>query len=498
MKGNPFDFEQVKNKIQGDSGLLVIEQLEPYKNVKSKLLLLCTCNREFVSCYYDFTRQKHKCCFSCAKKAAGKTKVLTQKECEAKASLYNIKLISQYVDSRSDLTFECHCGNEFKKSWNTFINSKSKSCPSCGIAKRGNLKRNPYELIKKRASMYGAKLLTTKAQWDNKDHIIPYFNCIKCNQEYSRHIKYLGKYSNLCNNCSSGMPTSKTERKLSSWLEELNINIEKNNRKLIKPKEIDILLPDYNLAIEVNGLYYHSDSRLNNKNYHLNKTKMIEQKGYSLLHFWDIEIDNKLDIVKSMILSKIGMIKSSIYARKCLIKQVDSKEARIFLENNHLAGFASAKYHYGLYYNKSLVSLISIGSSRFKRNEFEIIRYANKTFTNVVGGFSRLFKYVLKTHDIQEIASYADRRYSSGKVYESNGFKLVSSTPPSYWYFKDGEFSHRSKYQKHKICNNSNKHLTEKEIMINNGYDLVYDCGNLKYIYNEVPKTLTRNGVNLR
>ena len=57
-------------------------------------------------------------------------------------------------------------------------------------------------------------------------------------------------------------------------LEELDIKFVEHNRKIISPKELDFYLPDYNSAIECNGLYWHSDFK-KEKAYHYDKCNTV-------------------------------------------------------------------------------------------------------------------------------------------------------------------------------------------------------------------------------
>ena len=69
-------------------------------------------------------------------------------------------------------------------------------------------------------------------------------------------------------------------------LRKLKIKFEVNNRKIIKPYELDIFLPEQNIAIECNGLRWHSD-KFKEKNYHFNKFKRCKEAGIKLLSFWE-------------------------------------------------------------------------------------------------------------------------------------------------------------------------------------------------------------------
>lgn len=81
-----------------------------------------------------------------------------------------------------------------------------------------------------------------------------------------------------------------------------------NNRTVLDSgKELDIYLPDIKLAIEFDGLYWHSDKFLD-KNYHLRKTKECEEKEIHLIHIFEDEWINKKDIVKNKIIKLIYLL----------------------------------------------------------------------------------------------------------------------------------------------------------------------------------------------
>ena len=265
-----------------------------------------------------------------------------------------------------------------------------------------------------------------------------------------------------------------------------------NNRKIIYPLELDIVLPDIKLGIEYNGLMYHSEGfdkyskfRNKDKNYHLDKLELCNLKGYDLFHIF--ESDN-IDIWLSMINNRLGF-NERIYARKCIIKELKSSEIKDFLNNNHLQGFINSSVNLGLYYNEELVSVMTFSKPRFNKNyDYELIRFCNKLNTSVIGSASKLFNYFIKNYNPKSIISYANRRFSNGNIYEKLGFKFLRKTEPNYFYFKRnvGILMSRNQFQKHKLANlldNYNPELSESENMFNNDYRRIYDCGNLVYEY---------------
>lgn len=255
-------------------------------------------------------------------------------------------------------------------------------------------------------------------------------------------------------------------------------NVIENDRCLIKPKELDIYIPDKRVAIEFNGVYWHS---LQDKTYHLDKTKACESKGVRLIHIFNNDWYTKRAICESIIKAALGKYNRRIYARECICQKIDSETYRSFLKNNHLQGSVNSSLRLGLYYKGELVQVAGWGKSRFKKDEVELHRMCTLLNTQVIGGFSKLIKH----SSLTSFVSYVDRSLYDGRGYLSSGFKLIDETPPSYFYFKNKKFN-RITLQKHKLKNlivNYDSSLTEEENLVLNNFVKVYDCGNLKMKY---------------
>jgi hypothetical protein len=287
---------------------------------------------------------------------------------------------------------------------------------------------------------------------------------------------------------------SEQEKELQNFIKEL-IPAEEiifNSRNLIKGFEIDIYIPKHNIAIEYNGLYWYSELRGKLKEYHLHKMQTCELKNIQLIHIFEDEWNNNKTIVKSKLRSLLHQNQNKIFARKCIVKEVNNKEKNKFLNENHIQGEDKSRIKLGLYYDNELVSLMTFGKLRkitgnkHEDNKYELIRFATKLNTNVVGGFSKLLNYFIKQYLPIQIISYADRRWSVGKLYESNNFSFIHNTPPNYWYMKYYKSrEHRFKYRKSELCKlleNYNPNKSEWENMKSNKYDRIWDCGSKKYI----------------
>lgn len=289
-------------------------------------------------------------------------------------------------------------------------------------------------------------------------------------------ISKLIEYSNKLLNTQG----TAIEKELDIWLSKLNISHKMRDFSTIAPLQLDCYIPNKKVAIEIDGIYWHSYNHTKDKTKSLRKTEKCLEKDIRLLHFTDVEWNTKTNICKSIILSALGIYDTTIYARKCEVKQITSKEAKIFLDENHIDGYVKASYHLGLFYKNQMVQIISIGKSRYKSDEYELIRMCSKLNTHIIGGFSKLLKHQPYKH----IISYVDRSKFNGVGYLSVGFTLIDITKPNYDYYLGSTKISRISAQKHKLSkllgDKFDPNKTEAENMMNSGYLMLYDCGNLK------------------
>ena len=265
-------------------------------------------------------------------------------------------------------------------------------------------------------------------------------------------------------------------------------SIVRNSRKVIPPKELDLFFPDKNFAIEINGVYWHSDQQIDS-DYHYKKYKSCADAGIRVLMITDHEWVHKKELILQMIKHRLGLVTDKIYARKCKITQLSSQNANSFLTKNHMHGFARASMHLGLEFNGILVSVVSLSRThRFtNKNVIEIVRFAN-TNALVIGSFGKLLKEIKIRFPDHNISTYADLRYGDGNVYNKTGFRQTHITKPGYWYFINGRIDHRLNWTKQRLVKQGYpKHKTEREIMDELKALRIYDCGHKHYewIHNE-------------
>ena len=260
----------------------------------------------------------------------------------------------------------------------------------------------------------------------------------------------------------------------------------KRDRNILNNLELAIYIPSKKIAIELNGLYFHSEIFHDSK-YHLNKSLECQEKDISLIHIFEDEWKFKKDIVKSIINNRLGYITNKIYARKCVIKEVESNIAKQFLNDNHIQGFAASTHKLGLYYENNLVSLMTFGYRTTNRKKhFELIRFCNLLNTNVIGAASKLFKYFTNNYEYGDtITSYSDFRMFNGEMYRNLGFDYIHLTKPDYYWCNHGKTRlHKSNFTHKKLVGAGyDKNMTEIEIMHSRKYYRIWNCGLVKWIY---------------
>lgn len=283
----------------------------------------------------------------------------------------------------------------------------------------------------------------------------------------------------LCNPINSNSSIKETDIK--NFIEnELKI-ITNKDTKILKGKEIDIFIPSHNLGIEFNGLYWHSNIYKEN-NYHLNKTNSCEEQGIKLLHIFEDEWNNKREIVKSIIRSNLNIYNNIISSNNCILKKINNKESFKFLCENSLFNNIKIAINIGLYYNNELQLLMCFNKIG---NNYKLILICNKLNTKVIDGENKILKNFIESYQPHEIITFIDRRYNNSELYENLGFKFISNLKPNYFYFKSCELIKHNKqiYNNFKISkHNLDQSKTEFEIMTENGYLRIYDCGYKKYI----------------
>ena len=452
-----------------------------YKLSREKVTIICPIHGEFIQTPNDHLTGYG--CRECGNEKLSRDRIQPfeyflkkAKEVHGDTYLYDEK---SYISMNTKTNITCKKHGVFSQIPSSHI--QGRGCPVCRwdtISQK--LSKTHDEFLKDAKAVHGDKYLYEKVEYVN-NHTPVKITCPKHGdfmQAPGNHLQGKG-----CQKCVG--KTSAAEQAIREFLKN-EVEVKQSCRTTIKPLELDIYIKSLKIGVEYNGLYFHSDVFLKN-DYHLYKLLRCEEKGVRLIQIFEDEWLEKEEICKSRLLNIIGKTPNKIFARKCEIREVTAKEAKEFLNTNHIQGNVNSKVKLGLYYNNELVSLMTFGNLRknlgqtHKEGHYELLRFCNKLYTNVVGGASKLLKYFEKKYQPVKIISYADRRWSNGDLYKSLGFDFVSYSKPNYFYVMGPTRENRFKYRKSELVKQGfDVNKTEKQIMEERGYKRIYDCGTIK------------------
>ena len=402
-----------------------------------------------------------------------------------------------FVSTHKKVTITCPIHGNFTQLAKNHL--KGQGCPLCGqeIAKNRlsvdivNHRKTTEEFKQDVKLMYGDKFEVLGEYVNNKTLVKLY--CHEKNCSGVEHGEFTVRPNDLlngttqCHKCSRSV--GKMEEEFFNFVKEIyHGEVIFRDRRTLEGKEIDIFLPNKKIGFEIDGLYWHSEV------YHpcgdmCKKSELAEKKGVKIYNIFEDEWDKKKNIVKERVKSILGIYETVVYARKCTILPISSKDAQNFEESNHLQGKCSSSFNYGLFYNGELVSLMTFGNlrknlgSKKENGVYELLRYCSLGGYKIIGGASKLLKKFINDVKPSEIISYCDRRWSSGELYEKMGFNLVSVTKPNYYYLFNRARVNRFSLRKDVLVRSYGCPIdkTEHEFCLENKWFRVYDRGNFKF-----------------
>lgn len=287
---------------------------------------------------------------------------------------------------------------------------------------------------------------------------------------------------------------SKSELEIVEYIEKYKFEC-KSDRKILLGKEIDIFIPELNFGIEYNGNIFHSEWKGGkDRYYHVNKTDLCKTKNIKLIQIFEDEFHNSKEIVFNKIAHILGVQQNlpKIYGRKCKIKQILKNDAETFLNNYHIQGYVSATVHYGAFYENTLIAVMSFKTEN--NGKWELTRFVSNYNYICCGVGGKLFRHFIKECNPNSVKSFADRRWTvdeENNVYIQLGFKFDGYTKPDYKYYnakidkykRFHKFGFRKQILLKKYPDILNENMTETEMAKELGYDRIWDCGLIRYVW---------------
>ena len=465
------DFIKNAKKVHGNK---YDYSLVEYNSSKSKVKIICPVHGEFEQTPNAHLRNGG--CAKCGKQSmADKQSLTTETFIQKAIKVHGHKYIYDcvdYVSSRDNVVIKCPIHGEFSKL--PAMHLLGQGCTTCAIEQRYfNLRLTNDEFIRKSSEIHNNKYdysLTKYEKMSTKVKIICPIHG-EFEQVAGYHVHGAG-----CQVC--GVRLSKPELEIQSLLDSLGIRYSSSDRSVIPPLELDIVIPDHNLAIEFNGLIWHSEKYGKDRHYHSHKTKLCNDAGFRLVHIWEDDWRDRKDIEIAFLKSILGKSDTKrVYARQCDVQFVENVDAKIFLEKNHIQGHVPFSKAVGLYYHNELVALTTFT----KRNEdYELTRHV--TSCNVIGSLGKAVKFFG-----EDVYTFCDNSRFTGESYIKAGFIKFDEIAPDYKYLVNNTREHKFLWRREAIRRKRpdvySDDLSEREMMLKAEYPRIWDCGKTRYVY---------------
>lgn len=235
-----------------------------------------------------------------------------------------------------------------------------------------------------------------------------------------------------CPNCAD-VGTSKAQKEILEFVKSLGVSAVDRHR-LGNGKEVDILLPDCNIAIEYNGLYWHSEEFIP-KDYHFCKRQYCEENGLQLIQIFEDEWVHKRHAVEAYILRTIPT-GTPLSLADNEVGYVQDSELSEFLTQYSLNTIQDQHtVCIGLRSNGNLVSVMLVQESCEASTGLKIYSIVNYVSSlQVDGTISTLIDFLTKSREDCKVIALSDRRLIDCDDLRNIGFTKLGTEPPTLWY----------------------------------------------------------------
>lgn len=280
------------------------------------------------------------------------------------------------------------------------------------------------------------------------------------NQNWANH--FIGGI--LCPDCSSAIRQSKAELEIGSIIESFGIPIVTSDRQTLGGKELDIIIPSQQLAIEYNGVHWHSSDDDCDKiqQTHLYKSNRCDEMG---LDIYQIACSDwcKSEVGKDFWISKLDELRGKTKTVSInRFKMIESDTAREFIQNNHIEYPHDNSGYIGLYNDVVLYGVIE-----YNIDSKDVTIVCTKLGVTIgTSDLSRSISTMLGC----EAKLVLNRHYTKRSYFDTIAeFERYGDT--NVYYVKGGYM-----YSKHYLETMLNENITN-DVAINHGYRVYYDSG---------------------
>ena len=250
---------------------------------------------------------------------------------------------------------------------------------------------------------------------------------------------------------------SRPEKEIDEFVKSLGFTTIIGDRKILNGKEIDIFIPEKNVAIEHCGLYFHTESEQRDKNYHYEKFKNCKEKGIQLITIFGDEWEYKTEVVKRKITNILGMtefLNDVLY----FVKEIESNETKEFIEQYDIQEYEISTVKYGLYHSNNLISVMTFNQCK---THYEIVNVCSKYHDYRL---SNILKTFIRDYSPEKIIGYTDNRWDTGDYLEQLGMTKITETI---------NFTYTNHHTRFKIDENIDISKLKR----------IWDCGQVEWVW---------------
>lgn len=292
----------------------------------------------------------------------------------------------------------------------------------------------------------------------------------------------------------TGFIISKPHQQIIDFLNKHQIEHQVNTRSIIPPLELDIYIPSHSLAVEVNGVYWHSAKSIEEipqvATRHQTKTLRCLEQGISLIQVTDIDVKDRFSKIEQLLAYRLleheGQEPKPIGARQCSVRILDTSQAKTFCIAYHFDGYANSQIKLGLFYLDELVAVMTFSRSRFGNSDWEVVRACSRK--PIAGGVSKLIKHFMKTimKPKETLSTYVNLSLGfTGNGYQQAGMSNIKTTEPGYvWIDNQGTVFSRYQMQPRNLSKRFEDYSgeTENHFLFKKGFMKYYDSGNRVFL----------------
>lgn len=384
--------------------------------------------------------------------------------------------------SNKKVWWKCECGGESLAQVTSVVNGRTRSCGRCSavIYSKFSKLRDTVRALRTPIRPESIPDCCPKAlEVIRKVNARFRARCTLCAQEYYPRWAGVRNGVSLTCGCSTARVSSGQYAIHEFIVNELEVKAELEFS--IGDLVYDIYVPEKNLAIEYNGLRWHS--KKDSKKRDIEKYRNAIRHGKELVMFFEDEWENSSEKVKQFLSNKlIRSHPESFRPSKVNIKKVHWKLADPLYESYHYIGKSRASVNYGVYRGDDFIGCCSFKKpTRQSSHDWELVRMVMNPKFRVHGIWNKILQNFVAEYRPKSIVSFSDNRLFTGKVYESMGFQLDRNIRPDYYWTRSEKRHHKSALRKTSLEKLTGK--TEIQLRESQGYRRVWDLGKTRWVY---------------